>query len=99
MPSSFKKGYTLLSHKAPAEILREITNQLYYFSLTHNKDWVMPCDLFKLNFNLNDNLAITSHLQCIQTPPGQHLFSSSRIHEEKHRGTLQYCTERMYLLG
>lgn len=49
----------------------------------------MTYGLFELNFNLNDNLAITSHLQCIQTPPGQHLFSSSYIYKKRHRGTLQ----------
>lgn len=89
MPSSFKRGYTFLSHKALAEILRETTNQHYYFSLSHNKDRVMPCDLFVLNFNLNDNLVITSHLQWIQTPPAQHLFSSSCIHKERDREILQ----------
>lgn len=96
MPSSFKRRYTFLSHKALAEILREITNQHYYFSLSHNKDRVMPCDLFELNFNLNYNLPITSHLQCIQTPRGQHLFSSSCIHKERNRDP---PIKRMYLLG
>lgn len=53
------------------------------FSSSHHKDWFMPCDLFKLNFNLNDNLSITSHLQCIQAPADQCLLFSSYIRTEE----------------